>query len=465
MSISRRTMLKGLTAAGVTAATACSNSRPNQQVKSMSTIAVPAEPTELLLNHAHAIEVMEKEKVDLILCGDPLNIYYVTNQYTVQAKIGMDGLAYASLSASALKKPKYIGGRLTYYFDAPPSTVTNQIDFRYYSTPAEAEAFEKLETAEEMVAAAATPGYMPRQHDEYPETLLESSRRKLVEADIAEMNANADAAVLAEILEADLPNKTIAVDDLRLRMLIEKSGVDVRIVDGERLLRRIRTVKTASEMELMRYAALANSEAGLLAAQSIRAGATFRDARLEFWKYAGERMCNAKYLMLDTHTPDLADGEFFEGRSFLIDCVSVFQGYHGDYGRTVCIGEPNRKMQSIIDTLSNVWDRVLEQLRPGYAFADIYALCTKLFDESKVDTKFAVNPHLIGLHHSDDPSAKDFSYYQKENIVLQENMVLSVDMPVLGTGMGGSAHLEDLVVITKDGAELLNDTNNRFIIV
>ena len=169
--------------------------------------------------------------------------------------------------------------------------------------------------------------------------------------------------------------------------------------------------------------------------------------------------------MLDTHTPALADGEIKNGRSFLIDCVSEFQGYHGDYGRTVCVGEPNRKLQRVIDTLSNVWDRILPELRPGLAYSDIYTLANKLFAESKVDAGFAVNPHSVGLHHSDEPSAVDFSYFQKENLVLTQNMVLSVDMPVLDTGMGGTAHLEDLVLIGKDGAELLNDTGNRFIVV
>ena len=35
-------------------------------------------------------------------------------------------------------------------------------------------------------------------------------------------------------------------------------------------------------------------------------------------------------------------------------------------------------------------------------------------------------------------------YWQKDDLVLEENMIISVDMPVLHTGIGGSAHLEDL---------------------
>ncbi len=35
-------------------------------------------------------------------------------------------------------------------------------------------------------------------------------------------------------------------------------------------------------------------------------------------------------------------------------------------------------------------------------------------------------------------------------------MVLSVDCPPMEAGIGGTAHLEDLMLITKDGAEPLH---------
>ena len=53
----------------------------------------------------------------------------------------------------------------------------------------------------------------------------------------------------------------------------------------------------------------------------------------------------------------------------------------------------------------------------------------------------------------------------KDNLQLVEGMIISVDLPMTETGFGGSAHLEDLVLITKDGAELINDGSDRVIIV
>lgn len=476
MTVSRRSILKGIAAAGAVASTAsCVESEAPSEKSTVAAagsnpapangLELPAAPNQLILNYENAIREMSNAGVDLLLCADPVNVYYLTNHQAVTAKIGMDGLTYASLSASSDSKPTYIGNEIAYYFDAPGQAVTDATDRRFYSFPTEPEVFAQLESAADIVAAPAGSGFMLKQHDQYPQSPLEASRIAEIAASTTEINASIDAALLAEILTADLPNKTIAIDNQNLRRVIEMSGLDLNIVDGERLLRRIRIQKSEAEITMMRYIAQANSMAGLAAARTVREGATFRDVRNEFWKECGQYMCNGKYLMMDSHTPTLAEGEIIEGRSFLIDCVSTFEGYHGDYGRTVCIGEPNRDMQAVIATLSDVWDKILSELRPGLKYSDLHELSGKLFAESQVDAQFAVNPHSVGLHHSDDPSTEDYMPYMKDNTELVENMVLSVDMPVLDIGHGGTAHLEDLVLIGKDGPELLNDTNNRFIVV
>ena len=75
-------------------------------------------------------------------------------------------------------------------------------------------------------------------------------------------------------------------------------------------------------------------------------------------------------------------------------------------------------------------------------------------------------PHSIGLSHTDEPGPGGSStFWTKDNIVLEENMVLSIDMPIKASGIGGSAHLEDLTLITKDGAVQINDIGDRSFMV
>jgi hypothetical protein len=44
-------------------------------------------------------------------------------------------------------------------------------------------------------------------------------------------------------------------------------------------------------------------------------------------------------------------------------------------------------------------------------------------------------------------------------------MVISVDCPVLDTGIGGSAHCEDLMLITEHGAECIHSEHEAVIVV
>ena len=480
MAISRRTAVTGLMTAGVAVGAASCGKSPTEKAASVSSskvatstssfkpplaVDMPSEMNGLLLNQENAITEMQKAGVDLFISGKPKNVYYLTNQQAVSFSLGLSGLCFATLSAHGNGKPSLIGSQIGYYFTAPEEPLTKLVDLKFYASPADPEAYGKITNVQGIIEAPAGPGLLPRLHEDHTLTSLEAHQRLLTEKEATEMAASSHAALLKEIVSNPLPNKTIAIDDYRLREVIEKSGLDVRVIDGENLIRRIRIKKSPMELELARYAAAANAAAAREAALAVRSGATYQDVRSVYWKECGARATRPVYMMIDSLVPHFTAGEIKDGRSFLIDCVSDFEGYHGDYGRTVCVGEPTRESKAVIDTLSTTWDRLRAELRPGMTYFDIFGRAAELFKESNVDAGFAVNPHTIGLHHSDDPQGGTFGNYQKENLTLVENMILSIDMPVLDNGLGGTAHLEDLVLIGKDGAELLNDTSDRFIIV
>ena len=51
-----------------------------------------------------------------------------------------------------------------------------------------------------------------------------------------------------------------------------------------------------------------------------------------------------------------------------------------------------------------------------------------------------------------------------DDLVFEENMTLTVDMPSLEVGWGG-AHLENLIVLKKDGFEPLGKMGNSLVVV
>jgi len=476
MNLSRRSALTGIAATGACVGAASSASAHSAapemiDLTSKGKFNPPMEAQRpltlsgLLLNQERADMILEQEKVDLLICSRFENYYYLTGHTPGALMLGYDsGIDFATLSAHGNGKPTMITSQIGLYFQGTSQSQLDLMNVEIVGFPADFQGFAELTDPKAIAYAPGAP-FLPRRHDKDIETSSERYRHGLVAREAEDIRASIEAALLKQVVDNPLPNKTIAVDDHRIQVLLERRGLDVKFVDGERIIRQIRVQKSKAELELMRYAAAANAAAARAAAMSVRDGATFDDLRREFWKECADRDNSAHYMMIDTLMSRMSTGEIKEGRSFLIDCVSTFRGYHGDYGRTVCVGEPNRQMAKIIDALSITWDRLLEELRPGVKFSDILEKGRQLFKDTNVDVGFNVSPHMVGLHHSDDENVAGFGNYAKADVVLEENSILSVDMPLLDAGLGGTAHLEDLVIITKDGPELINDSSDRFIIV
>ena len=418
-----------------------------------------------LLNQARGSAILEQAKVDLLICSQKENYFYLTGHQSGAFLLGYDaGIDFATLSAHDDGRATMITSQIGLYFQGTSREQLKHLNVEIVGMPADFEGFAALTDPAAIANAPGAP-FVPRRNTINPESASEAYRHQLIQRDSSEIRASIEAALIKRVLDNPMPNMTVAVDDHRVRALLERSGKDLKFVDGEALIRQIRIQKSPMELQLMRYAASANAAAGRAAAMQVRNGASFDEVRSLFWQECAKRHNTGHFMMIDTLMSRVSSGEIKEGRAFLIDCVSTYLGYHGDYGRTVCVGEPDRKMAPIIKALSTTWDRLREELTIGMKFSDILARGQQLFKDTNLDAGFALSPHTIGLHHSDDENIAGFGSYAKADITLEENMVLSVDMPLLDSGLGGSAHLEDLVIMTKDGPELINDTSDRFIVV
>ena len=155
------------------------------------------------------------------------------------------------------------------------------------------------------------------------------------------------------------------------------------------------------------------------------------------------------------------DERLEEVRGFLIDCVSHRGFYEGDYARTVVLGEPPAELQRVVTALGTAWTAIRESLKPGLRFSQIRHIGQETLRQHGYDYSVAFKPHIVGLSHEDQPLfAVDGGPLDLE---LLEGMVLSVDLPLLDVGVGCSAHLEDLSLITANGSEPLNATGNHLI--
>ena len=150
----------------------------------------------------------------------------------------------------------------------------------------------------------------------------------------------------------------------------------------------------------------------------------------------------------------ILDYEFANGIS-----VSSSTAYHSN--EWMALDDLDRRATA----MSLGWDAVREKLKPGLRYSEIKAIGSEALRKAGYHFDIAFTPHSVGLMHTDEPGRDGAPFLVKDDLVLEENMILSVDCPVRNTGIGGSAHIEDLTLITKDGAEQINDIGDRVIVV
>ncbi len=407
-----------------------------------------------LMNLDRAHEVLTRHGLSGLILADPLNIYHATGFWPQLSQMGMTGSMIALVSRDSREVGVVLSQFFHYLrFGAWAAEASDIQTFLYHAEPSGD------------APVPTRPAFFATREGGDPDA-VERRRRRLTMAALGGLAPSASPAkALAQAARAlGLGAGRVGVDHPLIAQMLEPADLPVTLEPVDRVLREIRMVKSPAEIALMRRASGANAEAARAVLAFARGGATYADIRGQFHAEAARRGNIGEFLLIDGAGPEL-DGSVAEGRAFLIDAVSHQGHYHGDYGRTAVLGEPSRRMAEALRGTQAAWEAIREALKPGLRYSDILRIGQAAVARAGVDAAIGVNPHSVGLMHTDEPGRADRPYYAKDDIVLQEGMVLSVDLPVLEADLGGTAHFEDLVLITADGCEPLHESGESLVIL
>jgi len=237
------------------------------------------------------------------------------------------------------------------------------------------------------------------------------------------------------------------------------SGVDV----GGDLL-RLRSVKSPWELERIREAARIADAAMCAVLDAVAAGRTEAElvalalrtmvasgaegASFEPFLMSGE---NSWLPRRYSTSKRLAGGEIA-----LFDMGAVVDGYCSDITRTFCVGEPSNEQRRIFEIALRAQRAAIAAVRPGARAGEIDDAARSVIEDAGYGENF---PHLtghgLGLDVHELPIADE-----GREMVLQEGMVLTVEPGVYVEGVGG-ARVEDMVLVTRDGHEVLTRTRRE----
>ena len=276
---------------------------------------------------------------------------------------------------------------------------------------------------------------------------------------------------LADILDtlAAGRNRRIAVAGLEaLPQVIDRQireNTDAELVSGDGLILALRAVKSPAEITVIRHAyriAEAGMEAGL---NAVATGVTEREIAAEA-EYVMRRM-GSEGMGIDTivgagvkhTTPILTRTTFREvarGDHVLLTIAPRYEGYHGAIGRVATVGEPGPMIETAVETAIAAQNAVREAMRPGVPGNELDRIARDACRAAGLERYFAYSGiHSVGVVEFEPPI---MTSWHKDRI--QENMVLSIDIPFFFAPWGG-LRIEDGFLIGGDGAEPLQSLSRE----
>lgn len=408
------------------------------------------------MNRAEAVAVMERRGLDGLIIGQPVNVFHASGHWPQIARTRMGQPPGTFVVMTRRGEMALITSRFLHVYTFADGRVPGGMACYLY---------DDLADTDQPGPGRDGPVLPDRGH--VPLSALEAHRFAHGDAARAQRQGfnHAGAALIGALREMGLWGGVIGTDEPVLAGVLARHDHPGTVITDENILREIRLIKSDLEIALMMRASEANVQALNAVGHAARAGASHRDMHALFRAETARRGNTAVFLNVDRASSELAPDRLRDGQALFFDAVSHFQNYHGDFARTVFIGEPTATAARAAEAAAFAWQAVREQLRPGLRYSQIVALGQAALAKAGYDVNIGLGPHSVGLAHTDEPGEDAGGFWRKPDIELRAGMIMSVDCPVLDCGIGGSAHCEDLVLITNDGCETIHSLHEPVIVL
>ena len=232
----------------------------------------------------------------------------------------------------------------------------------------------------------------------------------------------------------------------------------------------IRMQKDEEEKEAMRVASKLNDEAMFRVKEYIADNPDMSEKEIEkYLSLVYEELGADGY----SFTPIIAFGKngadphhetdnstLEKGNSIIIDIGCVKDSYCSDMTRTYFFGEVSNKHREVYNIVRDANLKAIEQVKIGNTFSMVDKAARNYIEEKGYGKYFTHRTgHSIGIdthEHGDVSSINDE--------LLKEGMIFSIEPGIyLPNEMG--VRIEDLVLVTKDGCEMLNSVSKELEIV
>ncbi|HEU4783752.1 MAG TPA: Xaa-Pro peptidase family protein [Ktedonobacterales bacterium] len=285
--------------------------------------------------------------------------------------------------------------------------------------------------------------------------------------------------VVAEAIKADGAKRLgfekdwISYD--RYSRLNRELGADAELIPADDMVQLVRAVKDAAEIATMRRAADVADQAFEQLLTEIKVGMTEREIATLLEQHMIELGASGtSFSTIVACGPGGAqphavptDRPVRPGEPLLIDFGCRVDGYCSDTTRTFCIGEPDPKLTELYAIVREAQDAGFKALADGVRKGrDVDLAARKIIEDAGYGEQYFHSlGHGIGLAIHELPVTAtlrvqtpeaDAELAKREQ--LEPNSVISNEPGIYIPGWGG-VRLEDMVLVTADGYEIMTTRN------
>jgi Xaa-Pro aminopeptidase len=267
------------------------------------------------------------------------------------------------------------------------------------------------------------------------------------------------------LVDYGVADRPLGIDLLELPMIRALEAVGIEVVDGQQTMLDAREIKTPDEIEILKAAAAMVDATYYDICRAIRPG--IRESELvaiahdRLFRLGSERVECVNSVSGPRGTPHchtFSDRIIQPGDMVYLDIMHSFNGYRTCYYRTFCCGEPNRHQQEAYELASKWISASIDAIRPGATLDDVAGAwpAAAEFGYKNEDEAFLLQyGHGIGLSLWERPIISRRFAGQKK--VLREGMVFAVETWKGAADGSGAARIEEEVVVTKQGCEVITN--------
>lgn len=238
----------------------------------------------------------------------------------------------------------------------------------------------------------------------------------------------------------------------------------IGLIPVENFLDSIRAIKDEEEISLIKKSAEIADLALMHLKSFIKPGVKEQDLVAEFNYFVRKKGATTSFepIILYGETSSLPHGipssrEIKPDGILLIDYGAKYNGYCSDATRTFFLGKPPKEYSRIYNIVLKAQESAEAIIKPGVSVSEVDRVARDVITKEGFGDKFIhTTGHGVGLEIHEYPRLAEGN-----DTLIEKGMVLTVEPGIYIKGFGG-VRIEDLVVVTDSGIEILTRISKDF---